>query len=67
MRLFALEAGEGTPADKAKISKAQRAIDGDRKVSMPAAAQQQQMQEPIINDDDRAAVIDRKTSAPAPY
>lgn len=36
MRLFAVEAGEGAPKDKAKISRAQRDIDGDkRKVSAP--------------------------------
>ena len=37
MRLFAVEAGEGTPKDKAKISRAQRDIDGvdKRKISSP--------------------------------
>lgn len=37
MKLFAVEAGESTPRDRTKISRAQRDIDGtDRKVSAPA-------------------------------
>ncbi len=31
MKLFAVEAGESTPRDKAKISRAQRDIEGDKK------------------------------------
>ena len=48
-----------------QISRAQRDIDGDRKISMPAPRHDGADQ--LIEDEEWAAAADRKTSAPAPY
>ena len=49
-----------------QISRAQRDIDGDRKISMPAPRQHDGADQ-LIEDEEWAAAADRKTSAPAPY
>lgn len=48
-----------------QISRAQRDIDGDRKISMPAPRYDGADQ--LIEDEEWVAAADRKTSAPAPY
>ena len=49
-----------------QISRAQRDIDGDRKISMPAPRNTDGADQ-LIEDEEWAAAADRKTSAPAPY
>ena len=49
-----------------QISRAQRDIDGDRKISMPAPRPHDGADQ-LIEDEEWAAAADRKTSAPAPY
>jgi hypothetical protein len=66
MRLFAVEAGETTPKDKTKISRAQRDIEFERKVSMPAPMHGFG-EEQLMEDEERLNMADRKTSAPGPY
>ena len=55
------------PQSSLQISRAQRDIDGDRKISMPAPRMQHDGADQLIEDEEWAAAADRKTSAPAPY